>query len=142
MAHKKTVIELKEAQKALELMLAEASKEPHRPMAFAIADDQGELIVYARMDKCPLLSQMVARKKAYTSSRMRSDSGTLGDGVKKMGWQLVDFGDPNLIGIAGGVAIREADGAVIGAVGASGRMPQEDDALAKLGLTAFSELTG
>ena len=41
---------LAEARRAIDAMLAEAEREPRRPVAMAIVDAQGDLIAYARMD--------------------------------------------------------------------------------------------
>src|SRR5215471_5707444 len=78
MAYQKNVLSLDDARRAMERMLQEALKAPNRPVAIAICDDQGELVTFARMDKCAPLPLTVARKKAYTAARTRSDSKAFG----------------------------------------------------------------
>jgi uncharacterized protein GlcG (DUF336 family) len=138
-AYSKIVIGLNEARKTLDTMLAEAQKDP-RPLAFAICDEYGDLIVYAHMDRCPVLSQAVAKKKAYTAARMRASTGPWGEAVKKASWQVIDFGDADLIGIHGGLPIKDKDGNVIGGIGVSGRKALEDEAVAQIGLDALTAL--
>jgi glc operon protein GlcG len=133
------VIELADVQKASEAMLAEASKDA-RPLAFCIVNQAGELLFYTHMDNCPLLSQGVARQKAYTSARVRMPSGAFGDYVRSVNWSLSDFGQPQFIGVAGGLPIKDKEGNVIGAVGVSGRQATEDQEIAQIGVDTIVAL--
>jgi glc operon protein GlcG len=138
MPYQKPVISLDDARKAMDLMLQEALKAPNRPVAIAICDDQGELVAFARMDKCAPLPLAVARKKAYTAARTRTDTKAFADRLKNMGRSAVEFGDPNLLGVQGGVAITAADGSPLGGIGVSGLAAEEDEAIARIGLGALS----
>lgn len=139
MAHTKLVLELADAQKAFAAMLEEASKDP-RPVAFSIVNEAGEMLFYTHMDKCPLLSQGVAKQKAYTSARVRMPSGAFGDYVRGVNWALSDFNEPMFNGVAGGLPIKDKDGNVIGAVGVSGRQALEDQAIAQIGVDTITAL--
>ena len=134
MPYQKPVLSLEDARTAMTRMLEEAGKAPNRPVAIAICDDQGELVAFARMDKCAPLPLTIARKKAYTAARTRSDSKAFGDRLKGMGRSAVEFGDPNLIGVQGGVTIAAADGSPLGGIGVSGLAAEEDEAIARIGL--------
>jgi len=134
MPYQKPVLSLEDARKAMARMLEEAGKAPNRPVAIAICDDQGELVAFARMDKCAPLPLTIARKKAYTAARTRSDSKAFGDRLKGMGRSAVEFGDPDLIGVQGGVTIAAADGSPLGGIGVSGLAAEEDEAIARIGL--------
>ena len=68
------IIGLADARKAIQAMLDEAMKEPDRPLAMAVVDVNGRLVAFARMDRCRLLPQSLAFKKAYTAATMRSDT--------------------------------------------------------------------
>ncbi len=138
MPYQKPVLSLEDARKAMARMLEEAGKAPNRPVAIAICDDQGELVAFARMDKCAPLPLTIARKKAYTAARTRSDSKAFGDRLKGMGRSAVEFGDPNLIGVQGGVTIAAADGSPLGGIGVSGLAAEEDEAIARMGLSAIT----
>jgi len=138
MTYQKPVLSLEDARKAMTRMLEEAGKAPNRPVAIAICDDQGELVAFARMDKCAPLPLTIARKKAYTAARTRSDSKAFGDRLKGMGRSAVEFGDPNLIGVQGGVTIAAADGSPLGGIGVSGLAAEEDEAIARMGLGAIT----
>jgi uncharacterized protein GlcG (DUF336 family) len=138
MPYQKAVLSLDDARRAIERMLQEALKAPNRPVAIAICDDQGELVAFTRMDKCAPLPLTIARKKAYTAARTRSDTKAFADRLKGMGRSAVEFGDPNLIAVQGGVAILAADGNPLGGIGVSGLAAEEDEAIAKIGLSAIT----
>jgi glc operon protein GlcG len=138
MPFQKAVLSLDDARRAMERMLEEALKAPNRPVAIAICDDQGELVAFARMDKCAPLPLSIARKKAYSAARTRSDTKAFADRLKAMGRSTVDLGDPDLIGVQGGVAIIAADGSALGGIGVSGLAAEEDEAIAKTGLRAIT----
>ena len=138
MPYQKPVLSLDDARKAMEAMLQEALKTPNRAVAIAICDDQGELVAFARMDKCAPLPLTVARKKAYTAARTRADTRAFAERLKNMGRSAVEFGDPNLLAVQGGVAIAATDGSPLGGIGVSGLAAEEDEAIARIGLTAIS----
>ncbi|MBV8773618.1 MAG: heme-binding protein [Deltaproteobacteria bacterium] len=137
MPYQKAMLSLDDARQAMERMLEEALKAPNRPVAIAICDDQGELVAFVRMDRCAPLPLTIARKKAYTAARTRSDTKAFADRLKSMGRSTVDLGDPNLIGVQGGIAIVSADGTPLGGIGVSGLAAEEDEAIARVGLRAI-----
>ena len=133
----KAVLGIAETQRAMQAMLAQAMKEPDRPVAIAVTDDDGNLVAYARMDRCRSLPQQIAVKKAYSAAIMRSDTGALAIRMKEQGRSASDFGDPRMIFVQGGVVIQRADGTVLGGIGVSGLAAAEDEAIARLGLQAM-----
>ena len=130
---------LAQVQAAMSAMLERGSQESH-PVTSAIVDDQGGLIAYARMDNCPLLPQKLAFRKAYTSISMGVDSGAFAEALKGAGIGAGDLGDPNVVPIQGGVAIRRpSDGALMGGIGVSGLPSGEaDEAICRIGLKALN----
>lgn len=138
MPYQKPVLCLEDARKAMTGMLEEALKAPDRPVAIAICDDQGELVAFARMDKCAPLPLTIARKKAYTAARSRSDTKAFGERLKGLDHSAVEFGDPNLLALQGGVAIAAADGSPLGGIGVSGLAAEEDEVIAKIGLSLIT----
>jgi len=52
MSYQRAILSLDEARKPMSRMLQKSNKNPNRPVAIAICDDQGELIAFARMDRC------------------------------------------------------------------------------------------
>jgi len=134
----KAVLSLEEARRAMDSMLQEANKEPNRPVAIAIVDDQGELLCFARMDRTAPQPPMIARKKAYTAARTRGDTMAYAERLKSQGRSVTEFGDPNLIALQGGVVITNpTDKSVLGGIGVSGRLSEEDEAIGRIGLKAM-----
>jgi glc operon protein GlcG len=107
-------------------------------VAIAIVDDQGELVSFARQDRCAPQPPIVARKKAYTAARTRTDTKVYADRLKSQGRSATEFGDPNLLAAQGGVVITGPENAVLGAIGVSGLSAEEDEQVAKVGLQAIT----
>jgi len=139
MPFQKPVLSLEEARRAMERMLQEAQQQfPNRPVAIAIVDDQGELVSFMRQDRCAPQPPIVARKKAYTAARTRSNTVDYAQRLKSQGRSVTEFGDPNLLAAQGGVVIPGPEGAALGGIGVSGLTAEEDEQIAKVGLQAIT----
>lgn len=130
------VLSLEEARRAMHAIMAEAEKEPERPISVAIVDDRGDLVLFLRQDGARPLTQRLAFTKAYTAARLRRPSAEVLDMLKTNGWTIADFGDPNLTSVRGGVCIPKGDN-ILGGIGVSGLRAEEDEALAQLGVQAM-----
>ncbi len=136
--YSKSVLSLEQTQKAIQAMIQKATQEPARPVAMAIVDDAGNLVSYAKMDRCRPNPQTFAIRKAYTSAMSGVNSAEYAERLKSQGRTVSDFGNPNLVSAQGAAVILDpAGGAVLGAIGASGLSSQEDEDLAKLGVQAL-----
>src|SRR5215510_3277180 len=133
MPFQKPVLSLDEARRAMDRMLQEMHQTfSNRPVAIAIVDDQGELVSFARQDHCAPQPPIVARKKAYTAARTRTDTKAYADRLKSQGRSVTEFGDPNLLAVQGGVVITGPENAVLGGIGVSGLSAAEDEQIAKV----------
>ncbi len=133
----KPMISLDQAQDAINAMIDDYNKDPNRrKVDMAVVDDAGNLLAYARMDRC--LRPTFAIRKAYTSAVRSMDTVAFAEQLSTQGRTLESFGDPQLIALAGGVAVIK-DGAVVGAIGVGG-LPSglDDEAIAKAGLAALN----
>lgn len=133
----KPMISLDQAQDAIKAMIDDYNKDPNRrKVDMAVVDDAGNLLAYARMDRC--LRPTFAIRKAYTSAVRSMDTVAFAEQLSTQGRSLESFGDPQLIALAGGVAVMK-DGAVVGAIGVGG-LPSglDDEAIAKAGLAALN----
>ena len=135
--YEKSMLSLDSCMKAIEAMTAEFNREPGRsPVDMAIVDDMGNLLAYARMDRC--FRPTFAMRKAYTSAIRGSDTGAFAERLAAQGRSLAEIGDPQLITTRGGVVARAPDGTVLGAIGVGGLPSAEDDEkIAKVGLEAL-----
>jgi uncharacterized protein GlcG (DUF336 family) len=126
---------LNEAQAIVELARAHAET-IGVPMSIASVDAGGHLVTFARMDNAILGSIDIALKKAKTSVLFSSPSEALWEYCKPGGpAPATESTNGGLIPYAGGIPIRAADGALIGAIGVSGGMPAQDAEVAKAGLS-------
>ena len=134
--YNKPMLSLDQAQDAIRAMLDEYNKDPGRAKVdMAVVDDLGNLLAYARMDRCR--RPTFAIRKAYTSAIRGVDTAVFAEQLRSQGRSLDFWQDPQLINFAGGVAVVK-DGAVLGGIGVGG-LPsgQDDEAIARAGLQAM-----
>ncbi|MFD3925635.1 heme-binding protein [Streptomyces sp. NPDC058614] len=104
------------------------------PMAIAVVDGGGHLLAFARMDGVILGSIEIALAKAKTSILFNGPTENLWEYCKPGGpAPTVEFTNGGLIPFAGGVAVHDEAGALIGAVGVSGGFPAQDGEVARAG---------
>ncbi len=133
----KPMLGLDQAQAAIKAMIDDYNRDPsRRKVDMAVVDDAGNLLAYARMDRC--LRPTLAIRKAYTSALRGIDTLAFAEQLSNQGRTLESFGDPQLIAIPGGVTVMHG-GAVIGAIGVGG-LPSglDDEAIAKAGVKALT----
>ena len=134
----KPMLSLEQTQKAMAVMLDKAAGEPTRPVTIAIVDDVGNLLSFARMDRCRPTPQRMAIRQAYTCALSGQDSKDYAARLKGQGRTVAEMGDPRIAAVQGGVAVVHPEtGAILGGIGVSGLAAQEDEDIAKLGLQAL-----
>ncbi len=133
----KPMLSLEQAQAAIAAMIEDYNKDTNRrKVDMAVVDDAGNLLAYARMDRC--LRPTYAMRKAYTSAIRGMDTAAFAEQLNSQGRAVEFWGDPQLIALAGGVAVIK-DGAVVGGIGVGG-LPDglADEAISKAGLKAVN----
>ena len=133
----KPMLGLDQAQAAIKAMIDDYNRDTNRrKVDMAVVDDAGNLLAYARMDRC--LRPTFAIRKAYTSAMRGIDTVAFAEQLSNQGRTLESFGDSQLIAIPGGVTVLHG-GAVIGAIGVGG-LPSglDDEAIAKAGVKALN----
>ena len=116
--YEKSMISLEQAQAAIAAMIADYNKDTdRRKVDMAVVDDAGNLLAYARMDRC--LRPTFAIRKAYTSAVRGVDTLAFSEQLASQNRSIESFGDPQLIAIPGGVVALKS-GAVVGAIGVGG----------------------
>ena len=135
--YSKNMLGMDQAQAAITAMIADYNKDSSRAKVdMAVVDDAGNLLAYARMDRCR--RPTFAIRKAYTSAIRGIDTLAFAEQLSSQNRTLESFGDSQLIAIPGGVTVIH-DGAVVGAIGVGG-LPSglDDEAIAKAGATALN----
>jgi uncharacterized protein GlcG (DUF336 family) len=101
-------------------------------MNIAVTDGGGHLLAFARMDGAILGSIHIALAKAKTSILFNGPSENLWDFCKPGGpAPATEYTNGGLIPYAGGVAMNDDDGSLIGAIGVSGGLPAQDGEVAR-----------
>ncbi|MEU9413600.1 heme-binding protein [Streptomyces sp. NPDC048281] len=102
------------------------------PMNIAVVDGGGHLLAFARMDKAILGSIEIALAKAKTSILFNGPSENLWEFCKPGGpAPATEHTNGGLIPFAGGIAVHDDSGDLIGAIGVSGGMPLQDGQVAR-----------
>jgi len=119
--------------------LAHARGSDFPPMTVAVLDAAGQLVALARADGSSLLRGRIARAKARGALNMGVGSRSLAARAAAHPAfinSVVALADGDLVPAAGGVLVRDDDNNVIGAVGVSGSLPDDDEACAIHGIAA------
>ena len=134
----KPMLSLDQVQRAMATMLAKANEEPDQPEAIAIVDDVGDLISYARTDRCRKIPQRMAIRKVYTCALTGQNSKDYAERLQGQGRTVAEMGDPMLAAVQGGlVVLHPGTGSIMGGIGVSGRAAQDDEDIARMGLGAL-----
>lgn len=125
----KKVLTLGVARKLAAAAEAEAKKRG-ATVVIVVVDDAGNLILLERLDDTQVASVEVGIGKARTAAIFRRPSKVFEDQVKN--GRVAALALPGATPLQGGIPIT-VDGKVIGAIGASGNSPQEDEEIALAG---------
>jgi uncharacterized protein GlcG (DUF336 family) len=106
-------------------------------MDICVVDAGSNLVAFARMDGAWIGSVDISFKKAKTAAWFTMDTAVLSPLVQP-GAPLfnIEHSNGGLITFPGGVTIKNADGVVIGAIGVSGSLVENDHAVATAGADA------
>jgi uncharacterized protein GlcG (DUF336 family) len=133
------LIDLMRARTIVDRALNHARSNDFPPMTVAVVDAAGRLVAFAGEGGSSLLRERIARGKALGALNMGVGSRSLAARAASNPAfvnSLVALADGNLVPVPGGVLIRDDNDAVIGAVGVSGHLPDDDEACAIHGITA------
>ena len=131
-----TDISLEQARSTVTAAI-EKSKEIGCKMNIAIVDAGANLKAFARMDGAWLGSIDISVKKAKTARFFDMNTGEIGK-LSQPGKSLfgIEHSNNGLISFPGGVPIKNRNGQVIGAIGVSGSIVENDHAVATAGAQA------
>jgi uncharacterized protein GlcG (DUF336 family) len=134
-----TSISISQARSIVSNALAHGRAESMQPLAVLVLDAGGHSVAFEREDGASNLRFQVADGKAYGALGLGIGSRALFNRAQEQPYfvQAVNgaFGG-RLIPVPGGVLIRDASGALIGAVGVSGDNSDNDEAAAVAGIEA------
>lgn len=139
MAMQKTVmgVSLEEARRVIEAA-EEKARKISQPSNIAVVDAGANLVAFARMDGAWLGSIDIAQNKAFTARAFDIETKKLSElsQPKEQFFGIQNSNHGRVMIFAGGVPLTR-DGVVVGAIGVSGGMGEQDQAVAEAGAKAF-----
>ena len=107
-------------------------------MNVAVVDAGANLVAFARMDGAWLGSVEIAQNKAYTARAFDMSTKELAEisGPRGPAFGLPESTGKHLAIFPGGIPLKRG-GTVVGAIGASGGLPDQDHQVAQAGAAAF-----
>lgn len=127
------------ARRMVDTALAKSVSLGLKPLAIAVLDNRGCLIAFAAQDGTSLLRAEVARSKAYGALALGIGSRAIFRRAQEQAF-FVDavntLADGAIVPVPGGVLIREAGGALVGAIGISGDTSDNDEICAVTAIEA------
>ena len=130
---------LNQANQIIQAALALSDQKAYRPMAVVVLDDSGHLKAAQRQDGASMFRVDIATGKAWAAVAMGASSRVLTQRAADLPaffGALATTGQGKFIPQTGAVLIKDGNGAVIGAVGASGGTGDEDEAICMAGVTS------
>src|SRR5690349_11606279 len=131
------MITLSDARRVIDAAERKA-QEIGQPMNIAVVDAGGNLVAFARMEKAWIGSIDIAINKAWTARAFDIETKQLAE-LSQSGDQFFGIHASNrgrVMIFAGGVPLKRGD-EVVGAIGVSGGMGKQDQAVAEAGAEAF-----
>jgi uncharacterized protein GlcG (DUF336 family) len=106
------------------------------PMAIAIVDTGGNLVLLEKMDNTQLASVDVAIGKAKTANNFKRPTKVMEDAIAGGGAALRMLAVPGIFPVEGGEPIY-SNGKIIGAIGVSGMSPAQDGEVVRAAIAAL-----
>ncbi len=132
-------IDLRTAAAIVDAALAEGRARKLRPMTICVLDAGGDLVAFKREDGTGIRRQDVVIGKAFGALVMNRPSrviGKLAAEAPHFIQSLMAATQGRMVPTPGGVLVKDAQGRIVGAVGASGDDPDADEACAIAGVRA------
>jgi uncharacterized protein GlcG (DUF336 family) len=126
-----------QARKVMSAAEAETRKNSW-PMAIAIVDTAGQLVMFQRFDNTQTASIMISQDKAVSAAMLRRPTKVIQDAVAGGGAGLRFLALRYASPVEGGLPIY-VDGKIVGAIGVSGMASDQDGVIAKAGADSFAK---
>ncbi|MES3000412.1 MAG: heme-binding protein [Pseudomonadota bacterium] len=140
-----SALTLAQANEIIAAALARSKAAGYKPMGIAVLDAAGNLKAFASEDGASMFRFDVARAKAWGAVGMGVSSRKLGERAKdnpNFFVSLAATAEGKFLPQTGAVLIKDAQGTLLGAVGASGGTGDEDEAICIAGVEAAGLVVG
>jgi uncharacterized protein GlcG (DUF336 family) len=132
-------LDLASASRIADVALARGRSLQLKPLTVAVLDAGGHLVAFLREDGSGILRPQIAIGKAWSVLGMGLGGRTLAERAQAHpGFYaaLAAASEGRMVPVPGGVLVRNAQGDVVGAVGISGDLPNNDEDCALAGIKA------
>jgi uncharacterized protein GlcG (DUF336 family) len=140
-----TVLTLKQANLIINTAVHVARELNLAPLTVVVLDVAGHVKALQREDGASMIRQQIATAKAWGAVNMGVSSRSLAAvALQRPDFMnaLIDVADGKIMPVPGGVLIRDADNNLIGAVGISGDVSDQDERCAIAGIEAVGFFAG
>jgi uncharacterized protein GlcG (DUF336 family) len=139
-AYKMMNVSLEEARQVIEAA-EEKAKKINQPSNIAVVDAGANLVAFERMDGAWLGSIDIAQNKAFTARAFDIETDKLSklSQPKEQFFGIQTSNHGRVMIFAGGIPLKR-DGVVVGAIGVSGGMGEQDQAVAEAGAKEFEKV--
>jgi uncharacterized protein GlcG (DUF336 family) len=140
-----TTLRLEAASRIVEGALKRAAELALKPMTVAVLDGGGHLIAFKRQDHSGILRPDIAVGKAWGTLGMGAGGRSLAlraAAAPAFYAALVGASQGRVIPVAGGVLVLDTDREILGAVGVSGDIPDNDESCAIYGIEQAGLVAG
>jgi uncharacterized protein GlcG (DUF336 family) len=140
-----TTLTLQIANQIIAAALAKSKESGWQPMGIAVLDAAGNLKAFASEDGASMFRFDIARAKAWGAVGMGVSSGTLAQRAKdnpNFFVALAATAQGRFLPQPGAVVIKDGQGQLLGAVGASGGTGEQDEAICRAGVEAAGLVAG
>ena len=130
---------LKDTHAIIEAAYHEGQSRGLAPLTVVVLDSGGHIKAISRADGASFMRPQIALAKAWGAIGMGVSSGTLwemGQSRPMFMNALINIADQKLMPVAGGVLVRDQEGSMIGSVGISGDLSDQDEYCAIAGIQA------
>jgi uncharacterized protein GlcG (DUF336 family) len=140
-----TTLSLEAASRIVDGALQRAEELKLKPLTVAVLDAGGHLIAFKRQDHSGILRPDIALGKAWGTLGMGAGGRALAQratAAPAFYAALVGASQGRVIPVAGGVLILDTNREILGAVGVSGDVPDNDESCAVYGIELAGLLAG
>lgn len=140
-----TSLTLEKANQMIQTAIIRARELNMAPLTVVVLDAAGHLKAMQREDGASMIRQQIATAKAWGAVNMGVSSRSLaGVAVQRPDFMkaLIGLAEGKVMPVPGGVLIRDADNNLIGAIGISGDVSDQDERCAIAGIEAAGFVAG
>ncbi|MDD5579577.1 MAG: heme-binding protein [Methylobacter sp.] len=140
-----TLLSLKHANRIIEKAISKARELNMAPLTVVVLDTAGHIMAMQREDGATMIRQQIATAKAWGAVSMGISSRSLaGVAEQRPNFMnaLIGMAEGKIMPVPGGVLIRDEENNIVGSVGISGDVSDQDERCAIAGIESAGFVAG